>query len=459
MQKARYTKNPNKDERLNVALLAKCMQIIAAIFRLFPNKKRIVLISRQSGKISESYKILREELLKTLAAEKVILCLCEPETKSSRATFLAGTLKQLYYASTSSFIVIDGYVPAVCIPKKSNKTTVLQAWHSMGAVKKFGFQCVGTSAGRSAHAAHIAHMHENYDIIAAAGPGAIDAFAQAFNYPKSAIKPIGMLHFDYILNPRYSQARNENFALACKKYPFLRGCGARGGAVDGGAAGGSDVAGGVAGTGVGGDADADAAAGDGVGGGTSSNASCSSRSNKHADASAKKIIIYAPTLRKGSGYENWAQNNVRALASTCPQNACLVYCGHPLETNSVTALESEFDCLHVVQDFSTIDILQAADLVITDYSAIAFDAALLNKNTAFYVPDIEKYKASPGLNINLEDKSICVSSKDAAEIMNLARCKQHAGFDAWIAFCKQYFADVTPYVAQRYASIILEHLD
>ena len=379
-----------------VALLAKCMQIIAAIFRLFPLKKRVVLMSRQSSEPSESYLILRDELLKNLSSKQVVMCLCKPETKSSKGAFILGTLKQLFYASTSRFIIVDGYVPAVSIPKKPRKTAVMQTWHSMGAIKKFGYQCLDTPAGRTSAAAKTAHMHGNYDIVAASGPGVISVYAQAFNYPKTAVAPLGMLRMDYLLNEDASKIRKENFAKACEAHPYL--CG------------------------------------------------------------EKNVIIYAPTLRKGEGYENWIEDNLHALASACTQDCTLVYCGHPLENDAAASLEEEFSCLHIVHDFATIDVLEAAHTVITDYSAIAFDAAMLNKNTIFYVPDIDKYKKSPGLNIDLGDSSICFASKDAHKIMEVAAQNEHEGFKAWLDFCNKYFEGITPNVAQRYCEIIIKHL-
>ena len=54
----------------------------------------------------------------------------------------------------------------------------------------------------------------------------------------------------------------------------------------------------------------------------------------------------------------------------------------------------------VVHDTATIDALAVADYVVTDYSAVAFEALLASKKTYFYVPDIEEYRISPGLNVD-----------------------------------------------------------
>ena len=381
---------------MSVALLAKCIQIIAAIFRLFPLKNRVVLMSRQSDTPSESYVILQDELRKNLKDNQIVLCLCNPETKSSKLSFILGTLKQIFYASTSKFIVVDGYIPAVSIPKKPRKSIVMQTWHSMGAIKKFGYQCLDTPAGRSSKAARAAHMHENYDIIAAPGPGAVSVYEKAFNYHKDKIAPIGMLRMDYLLNTEASKKRKANFEKACKEEAFL--------------------------------------------------------------TDNKRVIIYAPTFRKGKHYEGWLEKSLKDLASECPPNSIIVYCGHPLEKDAASYLEDSFSCLHIMHNYSTIDILEAADVVITDYSAVAFDAAVLKKNTLFYVPDIQEYKASPGLNIDLENKSICFASNNAKEIMKVATENKHDGFDAWLNFCNKYFEDVTPNVAQRYTQIITDYL-
>jgi CDP-ribitol ribitolphosphotransferase len=68
-----------------------------------------------------------------------------------------------------------------------------------------------------------------------------------------------------------------------------------------------------------------------------------------------------------------------------------------------------------------IDLLKIADYVITDYSAITFEAALLHRKVVFYVPDIKAYRLSPGLNIDPEQQFPAISFKDAASLANFIR--------------------------------------
>ena len=57
----------------------------------------------------------------------------------------------------------------------------------------------------------------------------------------------------------------------------------------------------------------------------------------------------------------------------------------------------------VDKKYNTFDLLRIADYIITDYSAVAFEASILNKPIYFYVYDIEDYKKTRGLNIDLLD--------------------------------------------------------
>jgi CDP-glycerol glycerophosphotransferase (TagB/SpsB family) len=56
-----------------------------------------------------------------------------------------------------------------------------------------------------------------------------------------------------------------------------------------------------------------------------------------------------------------------------------------------------------------VELLCACDYIITDYSAIAVEAAILNKKTYYYLFDYEDYKRDNGLNIDLfEEMPGCV---------------------------------------------------
>lgn len=52
-------------------------------------------------------------------------------------------------------------------------------------------------------------------------------------------------------------------------------------------------------------------------------------------------------------------------------------------------------------DFTTFELMKIADVIITDYSACAYEASLLMKPLYFFVPDFDEYVKDRGLNVDV----------------------------------------------------------
>ncbi len=66
--------------------------------------------------------------------------------------------------------------------------------------------------------------------------------------------------------------------------------------------------------------------------------------------------------------------------------------------------------------YSTIELMKVADIIITDYSACAFEAALLMKPLYFFVPDYSQYSGERGLNIDLKAEMPQATFEDAEKL-------------------------------------------
>jgi CDP-ribitol ribitolphosphotransferase len=51
-------------------------------------------------------------------------------------------------------------------------------------------------------------------------------------------------------------------------------------------------------------------------------------------------------------------------------------------------------------EFKAVDLLAVCDYLITDYSAIALEAAVLNKKTYYYLYDYDAYTENNGINVS-----------------------------------------------------------
>ena len=121
----------------------------------------------------------------------------------------------------------------------------------------------------------------------------------------------------------------------------------------------------------------------------------------------KKIILYVPTFRKDK--ENNAQELIKNIKNSKYQ---LIVKPHPLDK---TKINSRYK---VNQKYNTYDLLKIADYIITDYSAVAFEACVLEKPLYFYVYDINEYEKTRGLNIDLFKEMNACTSTNIKEIIN-----------------------------------------
>ncbi len=119
----------------------------------------------------------------------------------------------------------------------------------------------------------------------------------------------------------------------------------------------------------------------------------------------KKIVVYLPTFR------NRDEEIIKGLYKCFEgdEKLGLVISAHPL---SVASESYKFN-----GSFSTYDLMKLADEIITDYSASAFEASLLNKPLWFYVPDFDEYKAEQGLNTDTSILLPNATFKDADKLL------------------------------------------
>ena len=103
-------------------------------------------------------------------------------------------------------------------------------------------------------------------------------------------------------------------------------------------------------------------------------------------ARAVPKVLMAPTLRKSkASVHPFRDLHERRASFEAGLNAEVVWSFHPLE-----------DGLPAPGNVS--DALVDADILVTDYSSIVYEGFLLGKPVVFYVPDLESYRVSPGLN-------------------------------------------------------------
>lgn len=319
------------------------LNFINIFLKLLPTKNKVTMISRQSNDPSLDFKLIEEEIKRRDPSTKVVI-LCHKLDGGIKSTFKTKIkygfhmFKQMYNIATSKTVILDSYCMVISILKNKKSLKVIQIWHSMGAIKKFGYQTLDKEYGNSSKVAKVMKMHNNYNIIVSGSKAMVPYFSKAFNAPKEKFITCGLPKVDYLI-------KNEQ-ELKEKIY------------------------------------------------------------NLYPEIKDKKVILYVPTFRKGEDY--YTERIVNAFSSDEYE---LIIKGHPLKKYK----NQKYNM------FSSLDLLTVADYVITDYSGISIEAAVLNKPILFYLYDLDDYEKKVGLNIDLLNEMPTSSSKELDDIVNVIK--------------------------------------
>lgn len=303
------------------------LRFIYFFLKLLPvDEKKLIFCSRQSDRVPLDFILIRDMLRKKDSKIKTV-CICKHTGNklTDHLEFMIALLKSMYHMSTSSVCIIDSYWPAVSLLKHKKELTVIQLWHSIGKVKKSGYQTIGLRSGRKSEYAKSLHMHENYDYVIAGAPIWNKFYCESFNIDEDKILNFGLPRVDYLL-----ETEQGNRLRFYSQYP---------------------------------------------------------------EWEDKKVILYAPTFRR-----NMKARWQKIIDAVNGKDIVLIIRKHPGQTMDISKTNTN---IFILEEWETIDLLAVCDYLITDYSAIAIEAAVLNKKTYYWVYDYDKYIENNGLNIDL----------------------------------------------------------
>ena len=94
-------------------------------------------------------------------------------------------------------------------PPPQKSLTIIQIWHALGAIKKFGYQTLNREGGRNEKIARLMEMHRNYDYVLCASEATKQLYAEAFDISPDRIIITGIPRIDAILEANTEENRNE----------------------------------------------------------------------------------------------------------------------------------------------------------------------------------------------------------------------------------------------------------
>lgn len=163
------------------------------------------------------------------------------------------------------------------------------------------------------------------------------------------------------------------------------------------------------------------------------------------------VYLYAPTFRGniigGFRYETLPLEH---MLQQLPENSIIMYKMHPLLGD--VNMGSHPRILNMNKE-NLNALLCIADCLISDYSSVIFDYSIVGRKMIFYVPDLENYKETIGLNVDYENMpgDICESVPSLTESMKKQSTIRDSRLDV---FRDVYFKSCDGKNAKRIAQLI-----
>ncbi len=304
------------------------LSLIYALYKCFPQQKKIALVSRQSDEPGIDFIMLAKQIEKDMPGYRCVM-LCRKTDHRIKYIFHM-VFPQLFHIATSRAVILDTYCMAVSLLSHRKNLKVIQIWHALGAYKKFGKSILDKEEGTSSDLANLMSMHLGYDVILASSENARRPFAEAFGYPGDQIRISPLPRIDLLMSEKWKQETREKILAAV---PQL----------------------------------------------------CNSD---------KKVILYAPTFRKGD--EIRQIQKIKELISAFDYSLyhVVVSC-HPLMQEKL-----QDERVILPGQFSSMEWLCVSDIFVTDYSALLYEAAFAESEVYLYTYDIDNYIAERGFYID-----------------------------------------------------------
>ncbi|MBE6776526.1 MAG: polyribitolphosphotransferase [Ruminococcaceae bacterium] len=205
---------------LVLKILITSLNILYYLFKPLKVQEKIVMISRQSNAVNDDFKLLGSELQKHVK----VVYLCKTLDGGVNSSFLTKIsyslhmLRQMYHLATSKICILDSYSPVVSILNHKKDLKIIQLWHTVGKLKKFGWQIIDKSEGTSQLVASIMKMHKNYDIIYYSGEEYKEVLKEGFNADDNKFRKFSLPRIDLLNDEKYIESTRRQIF---EKYPVL----------------------------------------------------------------------------------------------------------------------------------------------------------------------------------------------------------------------------------------------
>lgn len=182
---------------------------------LLPQRNRIVCLSRQSNAEPVDFKMIKAHFAEHDQSMEVAIL---AKTLDNKLEYSFHVIKQVFYIATSKAVLLDSYCLAIGLLHGKIRVPVIQMWHAMGNMKKFGYSAIGSAEGRTLEQAQLLGMHRGYDSVLISSNSFSADYAEGFGIDPAIIFEAPLPKADLLLSAQYREQKRSEILSA---YPHL----------------------------------------------------------------------------------------------------------------------------------------------------------------------------------------------------------------------------------------------
>ena len=322
-----------------VALRAALVRLGFLIGRLRPSRPWVVLATPHADSLGGNLRWIRDELRRSHPEVTVVELAHRTPRGVIQLLLAAGqAVRAGYLLAAARVSVVDGYFFPMYVARPRSGTRFVQVWHACGALKRVGFSLAGKTFGAGRRGEHTVAAHANYDLCLVSAARFAPFYAEAFALPiERFTSRLGIPRTDLFFDQeRMARIANE-----------LR--------------------------------------------------------TRYRIPEGRRVILYAPTFRGDTLTQARSPDDLdlRALQRLLGDDHVLLYRAHPQVGGWAPgdpALAAFVIDVSAHPDVN--ELLLVSDVLVTDYSSVIFEFALLGRPMAFFAPDHEAYESERGFYVD-----------------------------------------------------------
>ena len=319
---------------LRVALRIASVRLGFALGRRRQQRHRVLLATSHLDHLSGNLALLRDDLARRHPEIERLEIAHRPRGGIlGRLGALVEEGRAGYRLARSRMIVVDDYYFPIYVIRPRPGTTIMQVWHACGAFKQFGYSVRDKTFGADDALLRRVPIHANYDICLVSSLALAPHYAEAFDLPQERFRSdLGI--------PRTDVFRDEGRMPAVAAEVRAR----------------------------------------------------------YAIPPGKRIILYAPTFRGDSVGAARADGlaDFAVLREALGADHVLLVRLHPFIRRGLDLSGLADFAIDVTAHPEINELLLAADVLVTDYSSVIFEYALLGRPMVFFAPDLDAYERERG---------------------------------------------------------------